>query len=63
MGMEPTGADATMFPFVANALCPVFDSPMRAAAERHDNLRRYVGRMTLRYYPEMPEMAGCKAAA
>ena len=40
-----------MFPFVANALCPVFDLPMRAAAERHDNLRRYVGRMTTALLP------------
>ena len=33
------------------------------AAERHDNLRRYVGRMTARYYPDYSEIAGCKAAA
>ena len=61
MGAEPTGVDATVFPFVAGTLCPVFDTPLRTAAERHDNLRRYVGRMTARYYPELPEIAGCKA--
>jgi hypothetical protein len=33
------------------------------AAEAHDNLRRYVGRMTARYYPDLEEIAGCKAAA
>jgi len=62
-GDEPTGVDATMFSFVAGVLCPVFETPRRAAAERHDNLKRYVGRMTARYYPEAGEVAGCKAAA
>jgi glutathione S-transferase len=63
MGSEPTGADATMFAFVAGALCPLFEAPVRSAAERHDNLRRYVGRITARYYPDYSEIAGCKAAA
>jgi glutathione S-transferase len=63
MGAQPTGVDATMFAFVAGTLCPVFETPIRTAAERHDNLRRYVGRMTARYYPDYPEIAGCKAAA
>jgi glutathione S-transferase len=62
-GDEPKGADATMFSFVACALCPLFDTPLRAAAERRDNLKRYVGRMTARYYPELGEVAGVKAAA
>src|SRR5262245_17029871 len=63
MGSEPAGVDATMFAFAAGSLCPMFDSPLRTAAERHDNLRRYVGRMTARYYPERGEIAGCRAAA
>jgi glutathione S-transferase len=62
MGAEPTGVDATMFAFVAGALCPVFDTPLRTAAERHDNLKRYVGRIASRYFPEHGEIAGCKAA-
>jgi glutathione S-transferase len=62
-GANPTGVDATVFAFVAGALCPVFDSRTRAAAEQLDNLRRYVGRMTARFYPELGEVAGCKAAA
>jgi glutathione S-transferase len=61
MGAEPTAVDATMFGFLAGILCPIFDTPLRTAAERHDNLRRYVGSMTGRYYPELPEVAGCKA--
>jgi glutathione S-transferase len=63
MGAEPTGADATMFAFVAGALCPLFATPIRTAAERHDNLKRYIGRMTARFYPALGEIAGVKAAA
>ena len=63
MGAEPLGIDATMFSFVAHVLCPAFETPIRGAAERHDNLKRYVGRMTARYYPDLGEIAGCKAAA
>jgi glutathione S-transferase len=63
MGAEPTGADATMFSFTANVLCPIFETPTRTAAERHDNLKRYVGRMTTRFYPDLEEIAGCKATA
>jgi hypothetical protein len=60
MGTEPSGVDATIFSFVAGALCPTFETPLRLAAERHDNLKRYVGRMAARYYPELPEIAGCR---
>jgi glutathione S-transferase len=58
MGAELTGLDATAFAFLAGVLCPLFETPLRAAAERHDNLRRYVGRMTVRFYPDRSEMAG-----
>jgi glutathione S-transferase len=63
MGADPTGVDATIFAFMAGALCPEYDTPVRTAAERHENLRRYVGRMTARYYPDRSDLAGCKAAA
>jgi glutathione S-transferase len=63
MGGEPAGVDATVFAFTAGVLCPLFDSRVRTAAERHDNLKRYVGRMTARFYPDFSEIAGCKAAA
>ncbi len=63
MGGEPAGVDATMFAFVAGTLCPVFETPIRSAAERHDNLKRYVGRMAARFYPDLREIAGCPAAA
>ena len=63
MGPEPTGLDATAFAFVAGTLCPLFDIPLRTSAERHENLKRYVGRMTARFYPDHGEIAGCEAAA
>ena len=63
MGGEPTGVDAAMFGFIAGVLCPLFESPMRAAAERHDHLKRYVARMTARFYPDFEAVAGIKAAA
>jgi glutathione S-transferase len=63
MGTEPTGADATIFAFVISSMCPLFESPLQQAAASHDNLRRYVGRMAARFYPELGEIAGCKAAA
>jgi glutathione S-transferase len=63
MGSEPTGVDATAFAFIAGLLCPVFDTKLRTAAERRDNLRRYVGRVTVRFYPDRSELAGCQAAA
>jgi glutathione S-transferase len=63
MGAEPIGADATMFAFVCGVLCPYFESRLRGVAERRDNLRRYVGRMTALYYPGLQGLAGCKAVA
>ncbi len=63
LGDEPTGTDATIFASVACVLCPVFDTPLRTAVERRDNLKAYVARMTARWYPELGEVAGVKAAA
>ena len=51
MGAEPTGVDATIFAFAAGALCPTFETPIRTAAERHDNLKRYVGRLSCAFLP------------
>jgi glutathione S-transferase len=63
MGAKPAGVDATIFAFIASVVCPEFISPIRDAGERHDNLRRYVGRMAARYYGDYKEIAGCLAAA
>jgi glutathione S-transferase len=61
MGDQPVGVDATIFSFIAGALCPTFETPIRSAAERHDNLKGYIGCMTARFYPDFGEIAGCKA--
>ena len=62
MGPEPTGIDATMFAFVAGVLCPLFPSPLQEAAAGRRNLADYVTRMGQRFYPEYPEIAGCRLA-
>lgn len=51
MGDKPCGADAAIYGFLAGTLCPVFDSDVRLAAERHVNLIAYVKHMTERYFP------------
>jgi hypothetical protein len=38
MGDQPCGADATVFAFVAGFLTPVFVTPIRSAAEKHQIL-------------------------
>jgi glutathione S-transferase len=63
MGAEPTGVDATVFAFAAGVLCPIFETPLRDAAAAHENLKAYVARMTARFYPELGEIAGIRAAA
>ncbi|TAK90530.1 MAG: glutathione S-transferase family protein [Burkholderiaceae bacterium] len=50
MGEQPCGADATAFAFMQSGLCPHFDTPIRAAIERHANLVAYVERVKQRYY-------------
>ena len=50
MGEKPCGADATVFAFVAGFLTPVFDTQIRAAAERHANLTGYRDRILRRYF-------------
>lgn len=52
LGDRPCGADATVFAFVQSALCPIFDSPIRTAAQAHPNLVNYVERCTQLYFPE-----------
>jgi glutathione S-transferase len=52
MGQHPTGIDATVFGFVASALCPAFKTRSRTAAEGHPNLVAYRDRMMAKYYPD-----------
>jgi glutathione S-transferase len=51
-GQRPCGADASLFGLVAGVLTPLFETPVRRAAERHENLVNYRDRMMARYYPE-----------
>ena len=50
MGAEPCGADATCFAFLANALCPIFDTYIHAEIKQYSPLVDYVSRMNQRYY-------------
>jgi len=50
MGAEPTGVDATVYPFVAGVMTPTFPSPLRTEALRHANLVHYAERMRSRYF-------------
>ncbi len=52
-GDEPCGADATAYAFVASALCPHFEGPIRRAFEKHANLVAYSKRGTARWFPEL----------
>jgi glutathione S-transferase len=62
MGETPRGADATVFAFVAGFLTPVFDTPIRTAAERHTNLVAYRDRI-LRHYFSQSEAEPLPAAS
>lgn len=50
MGGAPTGADATVYAFVAGILDPPFESPLKDEVRRHANLVAYAARMRERFY-------------
>ena len=52
MGTEPTGADATVYAFVASVLVPPFATPMKAEILRHPNLVAYERRMRERFFKD-----------
>jgi len=51
-GEKPCAADATVFAFVAHFLAPVFETPIRTAAESHGNLVAYRDRIMERYFSD-----------
>jgi glutathione S-transferase len=53
LGDKPCGADASVFAFVASILCPVFETPIRTAAEGIPNLVSYVQRLRKEFFPEL----------
>lgn len=52
LGNAPAGADATAFAFIAGALTPHFDSPVRRKMQSMQNLVAYRDRMMREYFPE-----------
>lgn len=52
-GSQPCGADASVWSSVAGVLCPFFESPIRASAERHANLIAYAQHGFERWYPDL----------
>ena len=59
-GSEPCGADATAYAFVSGVLCPVFETPLRTAAESCPNLVAYSRRVQARYYPDLVAAAAAQ---
>jgi glutathione S-transferase len=51
MGAEPCSADASVHATIAGLLCPVFETPLRTAAEKHANLVAYSKRGMERWFP------------
>ncbi len=51
-GDQPCGADATAYAFVASAMCPHFEGPVRRAFQQQANLAAYVERGNARWFPE-----------
>ena len=53
MGDAPCGADATVWAWIGSSLCPVFETQVRPAIERHANLVAYRDRGLARWFPEL----------
>lgn len=49
---EPCGADASIFPALQGALCPLFGGYFREEAEKFPAFKTYVARMEARFYPK-----------
>jgi len=53
LGEQPTSTDAVAAAFLANILMAPVETPIKAAAEGHDNLVAYCQRMAQQYFPAM----------
>jgi glutathione S-transferase len=62
MGAIPSGADASVFPFIAHALCPLFDTAIRTHAQRRGNLVAYNDRLMRQYFPSFASKGAATAA-
>jgi glutathione S-transferase len=52
MGDAPCGADASVWAMITGTLCPLFDTPVRDAAESHANLTAYRDRGLALWFPD-----------
>jgi glutathione S-transferase len=52
MGGAPSGADATVFPMIAHALCPLFETAILTCTEQRPNLVAYRNSLMAQYFPE-----------
>lgn len=52
MGKAPCGADAAVLPFMAHALCPLFETAIRTRSEQRPNLVAYRDRLMQQYFPK-----------
>ncbi len=57
-GDKPCGADATFFAFIAGALAPLWESPLRDATQQKPNLVAYRDRIMETYFPDFAEARG-----
>lgn len=53
MGDAPCGADASVWSMIAGAMTPLFETPIRTAAEKHSNLVAYRDRGLKQWFPEV----------
>jgi glutathione S-transferase len=61
MGEAPSGADATVFPFVVHALCPLFETGILTCTELQPNLVAYRDRLMQQYFPARASAQGAAA--
>ncbi len=52
MGDRPCGADAAIFPMIAHALCPRFETAIHTCAKQRPNLVAYNDRLMRQYFPD-----------
>ena len=57
-GDKPCGADATFFAFIAAGLAPIWESPIRDAADKAPNVVAYRDRIMKTYFPDFVEAKG-----
>jgi glutathione S-transferase len=57
MGAAATAVDASAFPFIAHALCPLFDTAITASAMGKPNLVAYSDRLMQQYFPSFAAAA------